>query len=229
MNPNIRGAGAIRRLGSRTTLGGTDGAVALLSVEDVRVEFGGILALADLSFDDRRRPDLRADRPERRRARRRCSTASAASTRRRAAASASTATNLLDAAGASHRAARHRAHVPEPRAVPGAHRRRERDGRRPLARRVDAHAGVATRVEILERLSLAELADRPAIGLAVRHAQAHRDRARARGAAAACCCLDEPAAGLTHSEVDELGDTRAGAARRVRPHACCSSSTTWRW
>ena len=40
--------------------------------------------------------------------------------------------------------------------------------------------------------------------------------------------MDEPASGLTHSEVDELADTileiRGGSRSR-----CCSSSTTCRW
>ena len=52
--------------------------------------------------------------------------------------------------------------------------------------------------------------------------------ARALAARPRLLMLDEPAAGLTHAEVDELGELMRDP-RRVRAHACCSSSTTWRW
>ena len=53
--------------------------------------------------------------------------------------------------------------------------------------------------------------------------------ARALAAKPRFLLMDEPAAGLTHGEVDELGDTIAAHPRRVRRSPCCSSSTTWRW
>jgi len=58
---------------------------------------------------------------------------------------------------------------------------------------------------ILERLSLGHLADRPAIGLPYGTLK-RVEIARALAARPKLLLLDEPAAGLTHSEVDELGD-----------------------
>jgi branched-chain amino acid transport system ATP-binding protein len=58
---------------------------------------------------------------------------------------------------------------------------------------------------ILDRLSLAHLADRPAIGLAYGTLK-RIEIARALAAKPKLLMLDEPAAGLTHSEVDELGE-----------------------
>ena len=47
----VPGVGAEHGVGFAVpTAGGSNGVVALLAVEDVRVEFGGIVALADLSF-----------------------------------------------------------------------------------------------------------------------------------------------------------------------------------
>ena len=56
---------------------------------------------------------------------------------------------------------------------------------------------------ILERLSLHEHANRPAIGLPYGTLK-RIEIARALAAKPKLLCLDEPAAGLTHSEVDEL-------------------------
>ena len=58
---------------------------------------------------------------------------------------------------------------------------------------------------ILERLSLEHLADRPAVGLPYGTLK-RIEIARALAARPKLLLLDEPAAGLTHSEVDELGD-----------------------
>jgi branched-chain amino acid transport system ATP-binding protein len=71
-------------------------------------------------------------------------------------------------------------------------------GRVTAARRREAH-------NILDRLSLGHLADRPAIGLPYGTLK-RIEIARALAARPKLLMLDEPAAGLTHSEVDELGD-----------------------
>jgi branched-chain amino acid transport system ATP-binding protein len=59
-------------------------------------------------------------------------------------------------------------------------------------------------LDILERLSLRQLADRPATGLPYGTLK-RIEIARALAARPKLLMLDEPAAGLTHSEVDELG------------------------
>jgi branched-chain amino acid transport system ATP-binding protein len=58
---------------------------------------------------------------------------------------------------------------------------------------------------LLERLGLADLASRPAIGLPYGTLK-RVEIARALAARPKLLLLDEPAAGLTHSEVDELAD-----------------------
>src|SRR5262249_9087826 len=58
-------------------------------------------------------------------------------------------------------------------------------------------------LRILDRLSLRDFADRPAVGLPYGTLK-RVEIARALAARPRLLCLDEPAAGLTHSEVDEL-------------------------
>jgi branched-chain amino acid transport system ATP-binding protein len=65
--------------------------------------------------------------------------------------------------------------------------------------------------EVLDRVGLAHLAARPAAGLPYGTLK-RIELARALGAAPRLLLLDEPASGLTHSEVDELAQT----IRRLR-------------
>ena len=60
-------------------------------------------------------------------------------------------------------------------------------------------------LELLERLSLGHLATRYAAGLPYGTLK-RVEIARALAGAPRLLCLDEPAAGLTHSEVDELAE-----------------------
>ena len=73
-----------------------------------------------------------------------------------------------------------------------------------------ARAGVA---ELLELLDLGDLADRPAAGLPYGTLK-RVELARALAARPKLLLLDEPASGLTHGEVDELGHL----IRELRDH-----------
>ena len=73
------------------------------------------------------------------------------------------------------------------------------------SRRGSSHECRVEALALLERLGLADLADRPAVGLPYGTLK-RVEIARALAARPRLLLLDEPAAGLTHSEVDELAD-----------------------
>jgi branched-chain amino acid transport system ATP-binding protein len=175
--------------------------VALLSVQEVRVEFGGILALADLTFDIEPGQICALIGPNGagKTTLFNCVSRLYETTSGRI---RFDGTNLLEVP--AHRIARlgiartfqnlalFPALTVTENVMVGAHSR----GGTTRARRRDALA-------ILERLSLGELANQPAIGLPYGTLK-RIEIARALAAHPQLLCLDEPAAGLTHSEVDEL-------------------------
>lgn len=175
--------------------------MALLSVEDVRVEFGGIVALADLTFTIEAGTICALIGPNGagKTTLFNCVSRLYEPTTGRIVFDGE---NLLDRP--AHAIARlgiartfqNLALFPALTVVEnvmvGAHSR----GGTSRARRAEA-------LRILERLSLAHLAHRPAAGLPYGTLK-RIEIARALAASPRLLCLDEPAAGLTHSEVDEL-------------------------
>jgi branched-chain amino acid transport system ATP-binding protein len=170
-------------------------------VEDVRVEFGGILALADLSFDigEGQICALIGPNGAGKTTLFNCLSRLYDTTAGRI---TFAGTNLL--AVPAHRIARlgisrtfqNLALFPAlsvaENVMVGAHSR----GGTSRMRRREALA-------LLDRLSLSEFANRPAVGLPYGTLK-RIEIARALAARPRLLCLDEPAAGLTHSEVDEL-------------------------
>jgi branched-chain amino acid transport system ATP-binding protein len=177
--------------------------VSLLSVEDIRVEFGGIVALADLTFAIDAGEVCALIGPN---GAGKTTLFNCVSRVYEPVSGAITfdGRNLL--ALAPHRIARvgiartfqNLALFPALTVVEnvmvGAH---SQDGST-KNRRGDAHA-------LLERLSLAQFAERRATGLPYGTLK-RIEIARALAARPKLLMLDEPAAGLTHSEVDELGE-----------------------
>lgn len=177
--------------------------MALLAVEEVRVEFGGIVALADLSFtiDEGQICALIGPNGAGKTTLFNCVSGLYRTTSGRIRLDG---TNLLDLP--PHRMAKlgiartfqNLALFPALSVVQnvmvGAHAR----GGRSSVRRKEA-------LEILGRLSLAHLAMRPAAGLPYGTLK-RIEIARALAGRPRLLALDEPAAGLTHSEVDELAD-----------------------
>ena len=93
--------------------------------------------------------------------------------------------------------------------------------------------------DLLTQLGLGPLMFRPAAGLPFGTLK-RLEIARALAARPRFLLMDEPAAGLTHGEVDELGDTILRDPRRVRPHRAArraphvdgdaaSPTASWRW
>jgi len=171
----------------------------LLSVEDVRVEFGGIVALADLSFTIETGQICALIGPN----------GAGKTTLFNVISRLYTPTdgrvmfdgrNLLSLA--PHRIARL-----------GIARTFQNLALFPALTVVDnvrvggysARVSRARALELLDRLGLADLADRPAVGLPYGTLK-RIEIARALAAKPRLLMLDEPAAGLTHSEVDELGE-----------------------
>ena len=175
--------------------------MALLSVEDVRVEFGGILALADLTFDIEAGEICALIGPNGagKTTLFNCVSRLYQTTSGRI---RFDGTDLLDVP--AHRIARvgiartfqnlalFPALTVTENVMVGAHSR----GGSTRTRRRDA-------LEMLDRLSLSEFAEHPAIGMPYGTLK-RIEIARALAARPRLLCLDEPAAGLTHSEVDEL-------------------------
>jgi branched-chain amino acid transport system ATP-binding protein len=177
--------------------------LALLTVEGVRVEFGGIVALADLSFtiDEGQICALIGPNGAGKTTLFNCVSRLYQPTAGRI---EFDGRNLL--ALPAHKIAKagiartfqNLALFPALTVVQnvmvGAHSR----GGSSRARRVDALA-------LLERLGLSDIAARPAAGLPYGTLK-RVEIARALAARPRLLLLDEPAAGLTHSEVDELAD-----------------------
>ncbi len=102
---------------------------------------------------------------------------------------------------------RDRAHVPERRALPDDVRARERPRRRAHARSrfKSERATQQNALDDLDFVGIADVANRPATGLPFGTLK-RVELARALASRPRLLLLDEPAGGLNHEEVDELGD-----------------------
>jgi len=178
-------------------------AAALLSVEDVRVEFGGIVALADLTFtiEEGQICALIGPNGAGKTTLFNCLSRLYEPSSGRITFGGVPTLNLpphkiatIGMARTFQNLALFPALTVEENVMVGAHAR----GGRSRARRKEAR-------EILERLSLGHLAGRQAAGLPYGTLK-RIEIARALAARPRLLCLDEPAAGLTHSEVDELAE-----------------------
>ena len=82
---------------------------------------------------------------------------------------------------------------------------------------VGAHAlgravGETEALEALDYVGLADRAGQPAAALPVRHAEARRDRPRARRASRACSCSTSPPAGSTTRRSRSSATSSCGSA-----------------
>jgi branched-chain amino acid transport system ATP-binding protein len=177
--------------------------VPLLSVEDIRVEFGGIVALADLSFtiDPGQICALIGPNGAGKTTLFNCvsrvydpSTGSIEFDGHQLLRLAPHRVVRVGIARTFQNLALFPALTVLDNVVLGAHSRRQSAAHR----RREAHA-------VLERLAIDHLANRNAIGLPYGTLK-RIEIARALAARPRLLLLDEPAAGLTHSEVDELGE-----------------------
>jgi branched-chain amino acid transport system ATP-binding protein len=179
------------------------GAAALLAVDEVRVEFGGIVALADLSFtvDERQICALIGPNGAGKTTLFNCVSRLYEPT------SGSIRFGGTDLLGEpAHRIATHGitrtfqnlalfpALTVLENVMLGAHAKRERE-----------HVRRAQAMAVLDRLGLADLAPHHAAGLPYGTLK-RIELARALASRPRMLMLDEPAAGLTHSEVDELAE-----------------------
>ena len=139
-----------------------------------------------------------------------------------------------------HGGPRHRPHLPECRAVPQHERARQHAGRRAPPRPLRLHRQCAAAAEscggksasrprdwhdLLELLDLRDVADVEAGSLPF-GTQKRVELARALIGAPKLLMLDEPAGGLNHSEVDELASSAATHPRRTSSSASCWSNIT---
>jgi branched-chain amino acid transport system ATP-binding protein len=177
--------------------------LALLSVEDVRVEFGGIVALADLSFTIDEGQICALIGPN---GAGKTTLFNCVSRLYHPTSGSITFDGKELLSMPAHKIARvgvartfqNLALFPALSVLDNVMVGGYSQGRASAARRREAR-------DILERLSLAHLADRPAVGLPYGTLK-RIEVARALAARPKLLLLDEPAAGLTHSEVDELGE-----------------------
>ena len=196
-----------------------DEAVPLLDVQDVTVRFGGVVALDGLSLRHRRGQHLRAHRAERRRQ-------DDDLQRRQPHLPADAGRLIFDGDDLLDMPPHRIAHVGIARTfqnlaifpsmtllenvMVGAHSRGTVGFFRAALRLPPLAGGEGERrafaYDLLDRLDLAPLAFRPAAGLPFGTLK-RLEIARALAARPKFLLLDEPASGLTHGEVDELGDT----------------------
>ena len=194
--------------------------MALLEVRDVTLRFGGIVALDGVSFDVEEGQISGLIGPNGAGK----TTAFNVITRLYRPDSGDVlldGSSLLRQPAAPDRAQGRRAHVPEHPALPDDVRARERARRCARAR---AKAGEAEALEMLDVVGLRDRALFPAAALPY-GIQKRVELARALVAKPRLLLLDEPAGGLNHEEVSELGaSSRRSATTSSSP--CCSSSTT---
>jgi branched-chain amino acid transport system ATP-binding protein len=177
--------------------------LALLSVEDVRVEFGGIVALADLSFTIDEGQICALIGPN---GAGKTTLFNCVSRLYQPTSGSITFDGKELLSMPAHKIARvgvartfqNLALFPALSVLDNVMVGGYSQGRASAARRAEAR-------DILERLSLAHFAERPAVGLPYGTLK-RIEIARALAARPKLLLLDEPAAGLTHSEVDELGE-----------------------